>query len=57
MNCMLGIDVGTSGCKIIAIDEHCRILKTATEEYPIYSPGGLYLSRIRKTGGKVFVRA
>lgn len=38
MNCILGIDVGTSGCKIIAVDERCRILKSVTEEYPCYSP-------------------
>ncbi len=38
MNCILGIDVGTSGCKIIAVDGHCRILKSVTEEYSCYSP-------------------
>jgi xylulokinase len=38
MNCLIGIDIGTSGCKIIAIDEHARILKSVTEQYPCYSP-------------------
>ena len=38
MNCILGIDIGTSGCKVIAIDEHCNILSSDTEEYPCYAP-------------------
>jgi xylulokinase len=38
MDCFIGIDVGTSGCKIIAIDAYARILKSATEQYPCYSP-------------------
>lgn len=38
MDCLIGIDIGTSGCKIMAVDEHCRILKAVTEQYPCYSP-------------------
>ena len=36
--CVLGIDVGTSGCKILAIDEKGKILKSVVEEYPCYTP-------------------
>lgn len=36
--CVLGIDVGTSGCKILALDESGAILGSATEEYPCYVP-------------------
>ncbi len=34
----LGIDVGTTGCKVIAFDEKGRILATAYREYPLYHP-------------------
>lgn len=36
--CILGLDVGTSGCKILAMDEAGNILGTAVEEYPLYTP-------------------
>ncbi|MEN2974576.1 MAG: xylulokinase [Candidatus Caldarchaeales archaeon] len=34
----LGIDVGTTGCKIIAIDEEGKVLDSEIVEYPIYTP-------------------
>lgn len=37
-SCLLGIDVGTSGCKILAIDGTGGILRSVTEEYPCYTP-------------------
>ncbi len=36
--CVLGIDVGTSGCKILALDDSGVILGSVTEEYPCYVP-------------------
>ncbi len=36
--CALGIDVGTSGCKILAVDETGKILGSVVEEYPCYAP-------------------
>ncbi len=36
--CVLGIDVGTSGCKILALDDSGVILGSVTEEYPCYAP-------------------
>lgn len=36
--CVLGIDVGTSGCKILALDDSGAILSSVTEEYPCYVP-------------------
>lgn len=36
--CTLGVDVGTSGCKILALDETGRIIKSVVEEYPCYAP-------------------
>lgn len=34
----LGIDVGTTGCKVIAFDEKGAILSQAYAEYPLYHP-------------------
>ncbi len=34
----LGIDVGTTGCKVIAFDGDGTILATAYREYPLYHP-------------------
>ena len=36
--CVLGIDIGTSGCKILALDESGAILGSVVEEYPCYAP-------------------
>lgn len=38
MSVFLGIDVGTSGTKTLAIREDGQILASATREYPLYSP-------------------
>ena len=38
MNAFLGIDIGTSGTKTIAINESGKILADATAEYPLYTP-------------------
>lgn len=35
---LLGIDIGTSGCKCIVIDETGRVLKQASAEYPLFTP-------------------
>ncbi len=35
---LLGIDIGTSGCKVLLINEAGEILKQASAEYPISSP-------------------
>jgi xylulokinase len=42
MSIFLGIDIGTSGTKTLAIDEHGTILAAATAEYPIYHPKPLW---------------
>ncbi len=38
----LGIDVGTSGTKVLAIDPKGKILASAVEEYPCYAPKPLW---------------
>ena len=42
MSIFLGIDVGTSGTKTIAINERGKILAEATAEYPLYNPKPLW---------------
>ena len=37
-NCVIGIDVGTSGCKTIAVDASGAILASCVSEYPLYQP-------------------
>lgn len=36
--CVIGIDVGTSGTKTIAVDQDGRILASALASYPLYTP-------------------
>ena len=36
--CVMGIDVGTSGCKVLLLNETGEILCSVMEEYPLYTP-------------------
>lgn len=38
----IGIDIGTSGCKALLIDETGKVLKQASAEYPISAPRPLW---------------
>ena len=38
MRYLLGIDVGTSATKTVLFDENCRVIASASEEYPLYQP-------------------
>ncbi|HEV3341725.1 MAG TPA: xylulokinase [Pirellulales bacterium] len=42
MSTFLGIDIGTSGTKTLAIDEQGKILANSTETYPCYHPQPLW---------------
>lgn len=42
MSTLLGIDIGTSGTKTLAIDQRGRILASALETYPCYVPKPLW---------------
>ena len=42
MDCFIGLDVGTTGCKAILIDENGSVLCTASSEYPMYNPKPLW---------------
>jgi xylulokinase len=35
---VMGIDIGTSGCKTLIIDDQGRVVTKATEEYPLSTP-------------------
>ena len=39
---LLGIDVGTSGCKVLLIDETGKVLRQASAEYPLSVPQPLW---------------
>lgn len=34
----IGIDLGTSACKMLLVDENGAVINTVTEEYPVYYP-------------------
>ena len=36
--CVIGIDIGTSGTKTIAVDQDGKILASALASYPLYPP-------------------
>lgn len=38
MKIIIGIDIGTSGVKVLAVDENCRVAGSNVTEYPIYTP-------------------
>jgi xylulokinase len=39
---LLGIDIGTSGCKVLLIDENGAVLRQASAEYPLSVPQPLW---------------
>lgn len=38
MKVIIGTDIGTSGVKVLAVDENCRVVGSNVTEYPIYTP-------------------
>ena len=38
MNYLIGIDIGTSATKTVLFDENCRVIASASREYPLYQP-------------------
>ena len=36
MKVIIGTDIGTSGVKVLAVDENCRVVGSNVTEYPIY---------------------
>lgn len=42
MSYLLGIDIGTSGTKVIAIDETGKVVASASAEYPLLTPRPLW---------------
>lgn len=37
----VGIDLGTSACKLLLVDEGGAVRSEVTKEYPVLSPSGL----------------
>ncbi len=38
MKYLIGIDLGTSATKTVLFDDQCRVVASASEEYPLYQP-------------------
>ena len=38
MTSLLGLDIGTSGVRCLAVDEGGRVVAEASAEYPLYAP-------------------
>ena len=57
MSVFLGIDVGTSGTKTLAVREDGEILASATVEYPLSSPQPGWSEQDPPTGGRPPSRA
>ena len=47
----VGIDLGTSACKLLLVDEGGAVRSEATKEYPCPFPVRAGASRTRRTGG------
>lgn len=47
---LLGIDLGTSGCKVTLIDTDCNFVGDGYTEYTTYHPNIGCRNRIRQTG-------
>jgi xylulokinase len=54
---LIGIDIGTSGTKALAIDESGRVLASATEEYALYTPRPLWSEQNPEDWWQATVRA
>ena len=52
---LLGIDIGTSACKIAIFDGDGQVIASGNGDYPVYYPRRAGQSRIRKNGGQLFV--
>ncbi len=37
-SCVVGIDIGTSSCKTLAVDEEGKVIASSSAEYPVYTP-------------------
>ena len=42
---LMGIDIGTSSCKVALFDERGTVVGTASEEYPVYYPQSGYVEQ------------
>ena len=56
MGVFLGVDIGTTGTKTLAIDERGKILVEASQEYPCYHPHALWSEQDPDDGWKATVK-
>lgn len=43
--CWLGVDIGTSACKVMAVDATHEIVATANADYPLYTPSPAWVEQ------------
>ena len=60
---LLGIDIGTSACKVAVFEKSGTVVAAANGDYPVYYMCMIHIfltvpgqNRIRKNGGVLFVR-
>ena len=41
----LGVDIGTSGCRALAVDSHGKVLASATRTYSLSTPAPGYVEQ------------
>lgn len=46
----LGVDLGTSGVKVVALDDAGRLVAEAGRSYPLLTPGRAGPSSVHRTG-------
>ena len=48
---LLGIDIGTSACKVAIFEKSGNVVAAVNGDYPVYYPKEGWLNRIRRNGG------
>lgn len=52
MKVIIGIDVGTSGVKVLAVDENCKVVSSNVTEYRFIRRTRVGRSKFRQIGGR-----
>ena len=56
MDALMGIDVGTSSCKLTVFRKDGTVILTDTRKYPVYYPQDGWVERTRRNGGSASAR-
>ncbi len=53
---LLGIDIGTSACKVAVFEKSGMVVAAANGDYPVYYPKEGWAEQNPENGGVLFVR-